>query len=215
MSAFPAVQAAPSFSSSFPVPLRGAPDMCCLIPQAIDQDPYFRMTRDIAPRLGLRKPALIHSRFFPALQGHKTKMSASAMAGAVPTGIFVTDSAKVIRDKVNRHAFSGGQDTAEKQRALGADLEVDVSYEYLRFFLEDDEELARIGADYKAGRMLTGEVKAKLVSVLAPMVEAHQARRAAVTPEVVARFMKVRPLEVSVKKPAVAADAAAAPSPAV
>ena len=170
------------------------------------------MTRDIAPRLGLRKPALIHSRFFPALQGHKTKMSASAMAGAVPTGIFVTDSAKAIRDKVNRHAFSGGQDTADKQRALGADLEVDVSYEYLRFFLEDDDELARIGADYKAGRMLTGEVKARLVAVLAPMVEAHQARRAAVTPEVVARFMAVRALEVGVKRPAGAGPAGPAGS---
>ncbi len=40
----------------------------CLIPCAIDQDPYFRMTRDVAPRMGHHKPALIESRFFPALQ---------------------------------------------------------------------------------------------------------------------------------------------------
>ena len=40
----------------------------CLIPCAIDQDPYFRMTRDVAPRLGHKKTALIESRFFPALQ---------------------------------------------------------------------------------------------------------------------------------------------------
>ena len=32
------------------------------------QDPYFRMTRDVAPKLGCFKPALIMSRFFPALQ---------------------------------------------------------------------------------------------------------------------------------------------------
>ncbi len=32
------------------------------------QDPYFRMTRDAAPRLGFNKPALIESKFFPALQ---------------------------------------------------------------------------------------------------------------------------------------------------
>jgi tryptophanyl-tRNA synthetase len=130
-------------------------------------------------------------------------MSASAPqgGGAPPSGIFVTDSAKSIKDKINRHAFSGGQDTAEKQRALGADIEVDVSYEYLRFFLEDDAELKRIGEDYKAGRMLTGEVKAKLIEVLQPMVAAHQQRRAAVTDEVVRRFMAVRPLEMEVKKP--------------
>lgn len=35
--AFPAVQAAPSFSSSFEIPLKGAKNMLCLIPQAIDQ----------------------------------------------------------------------------------------------------------------------------------------------------------------------------------
>ena len=32
------------------------------------QDPYFRMTRDVAPKLGYIKPALIESSFFPALQ---------------------------------------------------------------------------------------------------------------------------------------------------
>lgn len=31
------------------------------------KDPYFRMTRDVAPRLKFRKPALIHSKFFPSL----------------------------------------------------------------------------------------------------------------------------------------------------
>ena len=35
--AFPAVQAAPSFSACFPVVLNGAKDMYCHIPQAIDQ----------------------------------------------------------------------------------------------------------------------------------------------------------------------------------
>ena len=48
-----------------PMPLQ---DARCLIPCAIDQDPYFRMTRDVAPRLKFHKPSLIMSRFFPALQ---------------------------------------------------------------------------------------------------------------------------------------------------
>ena len=59
---FVAVQAAPSFSSSFPVPLAGEDKMPCLIPCAIDQDTYFKVTRDVAPRLGERKPALLHSK---------------------------------------------------------------------------------------------------------------------------------------------------------
>ena len=32
------------------------------------QDPYFRMTRDVAPKIGFEKPSLIESKNFPALQ---------------------------------------------------------------------------------------------------------------------------------------------------
>lgn len=138
--AFPAVQAAPSFPQAFSVPLKGRTDMNCLIPQAIDQDPYFRMTRDVAPRLGYNKPALIHSKFFPALQGPNTKMSASNENSA----IYVTDTPKQISKKINKHAFSGGGATEEDQRRNGANLEVDVAYQYLRFFLEDDAQLEEV-----------------------------------------------------------------------
>jgi tryptophanyl-tRNA synthetase len=54
------------------------------------------MTRDVAPRLGYQKPALIEARFFPALQGESGKMSASDPNSAV----FVNDTAKQIKDKV-------------------------------------------------------------------------------------------------------------------
>ena len=66
--AFPATQAAPSFPNSFPHMFGTRKDLRCLIPCAIDQDPYFRLTRDVAPKLGHFKPALIMSKFFPALQ---------------------------------------------------------------------------------------------------------------------------------------------------
>ena len=64
--------------------------------EPFSQDPYFRMTRDVAPRLGYPKPALIHSKFFPALQGPKTKMSSSEPTSS----IFLTDKPKQIKDKV-------------------------------------------------------------------------------------------------------------------
>jgi len=82
-SAFPAIQAAPSFPSTFKVPLGDNPNLPCLIPCAIDQDPYFRITRDIAHKLvpashPLKgKPSLIHSKFFPPLEGALGKMSSS------------------------------------------------------------------------------------------------------------------------------------------
>ena len=56
----------------------------CLIPCAIDQDPYFRMTRDVAPRLGYLKCALIESRFFPALQASLTASPAACGSSTGP-----------------------------------------------------------------------------------------------------------------------------------
>ena len=54
------------------------------------------MTRDVSPRLNFPKPALIHSCFFPALQGPQSKMAASVNNSA----IFLTDSPKEIKNKV-------------------------------------------------------------------------------------------------------------------
>ncbi|PRP73564.1 tryptophan--tRNA ligase, cytoplasmic [Planoprotostelium fungivorum] len=186
---FPAIQAAPSFSNSFPHIFGDRVDIPCLIPCAIDQDPYFRMTRDVAPRLGYLKPALVHSKFFPALQGYQTKMSASSTDSAV----FLTDTREQIKTKINQ-AFSGGRDTAELQRQFGANLEVDVPYRYLTFFLEDDEKLKDIGDKYASGKMLTGEVKKILIDLLVDMVQRHQEARAAVTEDIVTAFLTPRKL---------------------
>lgn len=55
------------------------------------------MTRDVAPKLGCHKPALIHSSFLPSLQGSDTKMSASDINSA----IYLTDTPKQIKNKVS------------------------------------------------------------------------------------------------------------------
>jgi tryptophanyl-tRNA synthetase len=138
---FAAIQAAPSFSNSFPQIFGAAFNIPCLIPCAIDQDPYFRLTRDVAQKLKYSKPSLIHAKFFPALQGPQTKMSASDSSSS----IFMTDTANQIKSKINKHGFSGGKETEEEHRRLGGDTEVDVAYQYLGFFLDDDEELEKIG----------------------------------------------------------------------
>uniref|UniRef100_A0A8C5WKB4 Tryptophan--tRNA ligase, cytoplasmic n=1 Tax=Leptobrachium leishanense TaxID=445787 RepID=A0A8C5WKB4_9ANUR len=187
---FPAIQAAPSFSSSFPDIFNGRKDIQCLIPCAIDQDPYFRMTRDVAPRINYPKPALLHSTFFPALQGAQTKMSASDPNSS----IFLTDTPKQINAKVNKHAFSGGKDTIEEHRKYGGNCEVDVCYMYLTFFLEDDEKLERVRQDYSSGALLTGELKKLLIETLQPLIAAHQESRKQVSDEVVKQFMTPRKL---------------------
>ncbi|NWU05283.1 SYWC protein, partial [Cephalopterus ornatus] len=187
---FPAIQAAPSFSSSFPQIFNGKENIQCLIPCAIDQDPYFRMTRDVAPRIGQPKPALLHSVFFPALQGAQTKMSASDPNSS----IFLTDTPKQIKTKINKHAFSGGRDTIEEHRKYGGNCDVDVSFMYLTFFLEDDDRLEQLKQAYTSGELLTGELKKVLIETMQPLVAAHQERRRQVTDEVVKQFMTPRKL---------------------
>lgn len=190
---FPSFQAAPSFCNSFPHIFGDRVDIACLIPCAIDQDPYFRMTRDVAPRLGYLKPALIHSVFFPALQGLGTKMSASDPM----TAVFLTDTPEEIKTKINKFAFSGGQATTELHRQLGANIEVDVPFQYLRFFLDDDAKLEEIRQKYSKGEMLTGEVKKVLIDLLVKLVKQHQEVRAAVTDSVIDSFMTVRNMRVA------------------
>lgn len=138
---FASIQAAPSFCNSFPQIFGTQTNIPCLIPCAIDQDPYFRLTRDVAAKLKYPKPTLLHSKFFPALQGPQTKMSASDPNSS----IFMSDTQNQIKNKVNKHGFSGGQETEEEHRRLGGNQDVDVAYQYLGFFLEDDVEWKQMG----------------------------------------------------------------------
>ena len=189
--AYPAIQAVPAFASTFPVPFKGNKDMMCLIPCAIDQDPYFRMTRDVAPKLNEYKCTTLYSKFIPGLKGPKGKMSASIGSSA----IYLNDTAEEIRRKIEKEAFSGGQDTLELHRKLGANLEIDTSYQYLTFFMDDDEKLKEIGDKYSKGEMLTREVKAILCDTLIPIIMQFQRNRKLVTDEIVDAFLAVRPLQ--------------------
>ncbi|EAW11627.1 tryptophan--tRNA ligase WRS1 [Aspergillus clavatus NRRL 1] len=192
---FCATQSATAFATSFPhifgTDRKKVSSIPCLIPCAIDQDPYFRQCREHAEKMKYKKPSLIHAIFLPALQGPGSKMSASVDTSA----IYMNDAPNRIKNKINKYAFSGGQDTAELQRQLGANTKDDVSFQYLTFFLEDDEELERIRVAYEKGEMLTGEVKQKCIAELQTYVQSFQERRTKVTDEIVAEFMRPRALE--------------------
>ena len=135
----------------------------CLIPCAIDQDPYFRMCRDHASAVGCPPPFTLLSKFVPALTGGATKMSASvkavaqtligtegaasssssssaapapAPAAGSPTSIFMNDSNAQIK-RAENSMFSIGQDNKQDQVEHGAkikDLSRDAAYQYLRIF---------------------------------------------------------------------------------
>ena len=117
------------------------------------------MTRDVAQKLGYYKAASIYSSFFPALKGLNEKMSSSVPS----TCVLLTDKAADIKTKINKHAKPGGQQTEEEHRRLGANLDIDIPYYWLMFFMEDDDKLEDIKNKYSKGELLTGEVKAILI----------------------------------------------------
>ncbi|MBI2547707.1 MAG: tryptophan--tRNA ligase [Candidatus Aenigmarchaeota archaeon] len=168
---YTAMQSVPAFLPSI---MENKPTYC-LIPCAIDQQPHFFMTNDVAPKLGYPKTATILCRFLPGLQGmHKEGKMSSSIEN---TTIFATDSPEKVRDKINRYAFSGGRETTEEHRKKGGNPDIDVSYQYLTYFLEDSKKLKQIYDDYKSGKMLTGELKKITIDVINSFLKEHQARR--------------------------------------
>ncbi len=146
----------------------------CLIPAAIDQDPYWRIQRDIAPSLGYEKTAAIHSKFLPPLSGMAGKMSSSS----ADTAIWLSDGPKVVRNKVMKYAFSGGRSTIEEHRKLGGNPDVDVAYQWLSILFEpDDHKLKKLHDDYRSGALLTGELKQVLVDRLNEFLAEHAKRK--------------------------------------
>ena len=66
---------------------------------------------------------------------------------------------------------------------------MDVSYQYLSYFLEDDEELKRIHDAYETGQMLTVELKKIAIDEIWRYVSEFQKRRARITDEELRMFM--------------------------
>jgi tryptophanyl-tRNA synthetase len=183
--AFPAIQMAPCFLSSFPGLFgQNNSSVPCLVPCAIDQDPYFRLTRDVAPKLGYHKPALIHGKFLPSLKGNG-KMSSSGDPNSV---IYLSDTDSQIKKKVNSFAFSGGGKTLEEHKVHGGNCDIDISYQYLTFFLEDDIKLQQIHDSYSKGTMSSGEIKSILITLLQTIVGLHRKTRNEITHVTVEEF---------------------------
>jgi len=129
-----------------------------VIPAATKSDEYrirerlLELERSMGG-LGLMSPASSYHKFAMGLTGGK-------MSSSKPeTTIFLNDSIESMKKKI-RKAHSGGQPTVEEHRRLGGNADVDVAYQYLRFFFEqDDSELDQISSRYASGSILAGEMK--------------------------------------------------------
>ena len=90
---YTSLQSAPCFIEDKPV----------LIPLGVDQDPHFRITRDVAPKIGKQKPALIHNIMIPGLEGPGGKMSASSEIKSILQAALQTGFSLEIKTKTSTH----------------------------------------------------------------------------------------------------------------
>ncbi|KID82762.1 tryptophanyl-tRNA synthetase [Metarhizium guizhouense ARSEF 977] len=175
-------QSAGCFASSFPgilvadkASLRSIP---CLIPCSYDIDGYFAEVRKHASKIGELAPSFLYSSLLPSLQGADQKMSASVKTSA----IYLTDEDDVVREKIIA-AFPIGQKS------------MDVALEWLRFFLEDDEELATIQTKHRAHQLLSIELREILTDVIIKTVRKFKTNRQGISNDVLRAFMTPRLLE--------------------
>lgn len=189
---WPCYQSASAFSASFE-DIFGKDNIRCLIVYGVDQDPYQRVARDVAPILNYYKPCGIMMQFLPALEGN------SKMSSGKSTTIYMNDNNKTVYDKIKKYAFSGGKETLKEHREKGGDLSIDIPYLYLTFFEFDDMELKRIGDEYESGKMLTSEIKKILSDKLLEIIINHQKNRSNITDDIVKHFYDIEKFKLFAK----------------
>ena len=146
-----------------------------IVPVGIDQDPHLRLARDISQRI--KSPKFIqlsstYHTFAPGLGGGKMSSSDAN------SFIALTDSSEIVKKKINRYAFSGGQATIDEHRKKGGNPDIDVCFQYLKMFFEqDDKKLAEIERKFRSGEMLTGELKEYTIKKINYFLAEHQKNR--------------------------------------
>ncbi len=122
--------------------------------------------------MGLLAPSSTYHHFAVGLTGEK-------MSSSKPkTTIFLDDDIDSMTKKI-RKAYSGGQSTIEEHRRLGGNPDIDVAYQYMMYFFEqDDSYLAEINSNYRSGKILAGEMKQICIDKATDWMTNHHELRA-------------------------------------
>ena len=117
---------------------------------------------------GLLAPSSTYHHFAVGLTGDK-------MSSSQPkTTIFLDDEIAAVEKKIKR-AFSGGQPTIEEHRRRGGNPDIDVAYQYMMYFFEDDDAyLQEINQQYRSGSLLAGEMKQLCIDRATAWLSNHQ-----------------------------------------
>ncbi len=153
---FPTMQAAPCFLASE----RDGEPVPCLVPAEIEQDTYWRITRDVARKLGYPKPAQVHGRMLPGLTGDAKTSSSQPL-----TAIYTTDVPELVERKIEE------ADTGDHPARCPM-------YQYRNLLLtENDDETHEFYVDCLEGNIDCRECKARLAEAVNRFLGKHQRRR--------------------------------------
>ena len=175
---WPVYQSVAAFWQAYPHIFGNRPAVCC-VPHAIDQDPYFRLARDVAPKMNLIKPTNIMCSFIPPITGQDGKMS-SSKADAT---IFLTDDKETLRKKIMTSCKSGKTP------------EDDIAYQYLRYFEMDDDKLEKIRKDFISGELTPNGIKEILVEKIWEIMDKIQTNRKKIDEKVLNEYYELKQIE--------------------
>ncbi len=135
----------------------------CIVIAGKDQDPFFRLARDLARRIGHKQPIIIYTKSVPGLDGSE-KMSTS-----VPTSlpIFLTDSKEIIKMKISK-VKKVGAGSLDELFDHGANLMEDTLYDLIKIFESNEDILSKITKGYTTGYEELAEELAQLRDICGP-----------------------------------------------
>jgi tryptophanyl-tRNA synthetase len=162
-----------------------------LVPVGADQDPHIRLARDLAARYqdeyGFIPPSAVYHKLMLGLGGSDkmSKRSATSL-------LTLDDTAKDAAQKIS-NAFTGGRDTVEEQRRLGARADICPVYDLYRFhFAKDDDHVERVYHECTKGIRLCGECKQEVIGLVKAFLESHHKKRDSLMGDAKELMMKSR-----------------------
>ena len=81
------------------------------------------------------------------------------------------------------------QPTIEEHKAKGGNPDIDVSFQYLKIFEQDDKKLEQIYNDYKSGKLLTGELKKYTIDKINSFLKEHQKKLSSITQKDIDKYL--------------------------
>ena len=144
-----------------------------LVPMGIDQDPYMRISRDVAEKLKLPKPASIESIFLPSIDEESGKMSASKSSSAT---IWLDSKEEEVKEIITKKGLTGGQKTLKEQREKGGNPERCTIVEWIKYIFDEKEGRER-EKKCKQGEIICGECKKYLIEKINELLKNHRKGR--------------------------------------